>query len=82
MKINAFMYLFPSELLNEIEIIIPDDPSTDGSRWVINDFIKNIKEKILKRDGDCKVVLKRLENVEDANRSWLDEASSSLISLS
>src|ERR1043165_8038861 len=30
-------------------------------------------EKKLKRGGPCKVALKRLENVENANRNWLDE---------
>ena len=29
----------------EVEIIIPDDPSTDNSRQVIKNFIENIKEK-------------------------------------
>jgi hypothetical protein len=27
----------------------------------------------LKRSGRCKVILKRLENVENANRNWLEE---------
>ena len=30
-------------------------------------------EKKLKRFGDQKVILKKLENVENANRSWLEE---------
>jgi hypothetical protein len=33
------------------------------------------EEKKLKRAGTCKVVLKRLENVEEANRDWLEEVS-------
>ena len=31
------------------------------------------KEKRLKRFGGQQVVLKRLENVENANRNWLEE---------
>ena len=31
------------------------------------------KEKKLKRFGNGNVVLKKLENVESANRSWLEE---------
>jgi hypothetical protein len=33
----------------------------------------NSKEKQLKRSGERTVALKRLENVESANRSWLEE---------
>lgn len=33
----------------------------------------DIKERKLKRAGKCKVVLKKLENVEDADRTWLEE---------
>ncbi|GES72602.1 kinase-like domain-containing protein [Rhizophagus clarus] len=36
------------------------------------------KENQLKRSGTCKVVLKKLENVENANRSWLEEATTHL----
>jgi hypothetical protein len=36
------------------------------------------KEKKLKRVGTCKVVLKRLENVEKANRNWIEEATAHL----
>ncbi|RIA88668.1 kinase-like domain-containing protein [Glomus cerebriforme] len=38
----------------------------------------DVKEKKLKRSGPCKVVLKKLENVENANRTWLEEATSHL----
>ncbi|RIA87345.1 kinase-like domain-containing protein [Glomus cerebriforme] len=38
----------------------------------------DIKEKQLKRFGPCEVVLKRLENVEKANRNWLEEAKTHL----
>src|SRR6266496_6866722 len=31
------------------------------------------KEQQLTRYGDCKVVLKRLENVESANKIWFEE---------
>ncbi len=31
------------------------------------------KKKELKRLGTCKVILKKLENVESANRNWFDE---------
>lgn len=33
----------------------------------------DVKERKLKRAGMCKVVLKKLENVEDADRTWLEE---------
>ena len=33
----------------------------------------DFKEKRLKRFGDQLVVLKKLENVENASRSWLEE---------
>ncbi|PKY45754.1 kinase-like protein [Rhizophagus irregularis] len=36
------------------------------------------KEKQLKRYGEQNVVLKKLENVENANRSWFDEGKSHL----
>ncbi|CAB4437986.1 unnamed protein product [Rhizophagus irregularis] len=38
----------------------------------------NPKEKQLKRDGWTSVVLKKLENVERANKSWLEEGISHL----
>ncbi|EXX55972.1 kinase-like domain-containing protein [Rhizophagus irregularis DAOM 181602=DAOM 197198] len=38
----------------------------------------DIKERKLKRAGKCKVVLKKLENVEDADRTWLEEATTHL----
>ena len=31
------------------------------------------KEKQLNRSGSCMVVLKKLANVESANRNWLEE---------
>ncbi|RIA88671.1 kinase-like domain-containing protein, partial [Glomus cerebriforme] len=34
----------------------------------------DFKEKKLKRSGPCKVVLKKLENIENSNRTWLEEA--------
>ncbi|GBB95806.1 hypothetical protein RclHR1_26180001 [Rhizophagus clarus] len=37
------------------------------------------KEKQLKRYGRQKVILKRLENIENANQSWFEEAKSHLI---
>ncbi|GBC02285.1 hypothetical protein RclHR1_04540009 [Rhizophagus clarus] len=36
------------------------------------------KDKQLNRFGTCKVILKKLKNVESANRSWFDEAKSHL----
>ncbi|RIA82105.1 kinase-like domain-containing protein [Glomus cerebriforme] len=47
--------------------------------WINGSYEEwNSKEKRLKRNGRCKVILKRLENVERANRSWLEEAKSHL----
>ncbi|RIA96682.1 kinase-like domain-containing protein [Glomus cerebriforme] len=44
----------------------------------INGYYKewDSKEKVLKRFGRQKVVLKSLENVENANKRWFDEANS------
>ncbi|CAB4379203.1 unnamed protein product [Rhizophagus irregularis] len=36
------------------------------------------KEKQLERKGRHKVILKRLESIESANRSWFEEAKSHL----
>jgi hypothetical protein len=42
--------------------------------WIDGTFIEwDSKEQKLKRFGGQKVILKRLENVENANRSWLEE---------
>ena len=38
-----------------------------------NYFIWNSSKKQLERFGTCQVILKRLENVERANRSWFEE---------
>ncbi|CAB4473831.1 unnamed protein product [Rhizophagus irregularis] len=38
----------------------------------------NSKEKQLERKGRHKVILKRLESIESANRSWFEEAKSHL----
>ena len=37
----------------------------------------DLKEKQLKRYGSINVVLKKLENVESANKSWFDEVYTS-----
>ena len=42
--------------------------------WIDGNYIEwNSKERQLKRFGSHKVILKTLENVESANRSWFDE---------
>jgi hypothetical protein len=42
--------------------------------WIDGYYVEwNSKEKQLKRFGAQKVILKKLENVESANRSWFDE---------
>ncbi|CAB4420681.1 unnamed protein product [Rhizophagus irregularis] len=47
--------------------------------WVNGHFIEwDSKEQQLKRIGDCYVVLKTLENVENASQSWFEEAKSHL----
>ncbi|EXX60717.1 Kcc4p [Rhizophagus irregularis DAOM 197198w] len=48
--------------------------------WIDGRYIEwNSKEQQLKRSsGTFKVILKKLENVENANRSWFDEAKSHL----
>ncbi|GES90145.1 kinase-like domain-containing protein [Rhizophagus clarus] len=49
------------------------------SNWINGNYNKwNSKEKQLNRFGTCEVILKKLENVESANRSWFDEAKSHL----
>ncbi|CAB4409587.1 unnamed protein product [Rhizophagus irregularis] len=47
-----------------------------GLTDVINEW--DSKEKQLRRLGGHKVVLKKLENVESANRSWFEEGKSHL----
>ncbi|GES73032.1 kinase-like domain-containing protein [Rhizophagus clarus] len=47
--------------------------------WIDGSYIEwNSEEQQLKRSGTFKVILKKLENVESANRSWLYEAKSHL----
>ena len=42
--------------------------------WIDGHYIEwDSKEQQLKRRGSHKVILKKLENVESANRSWFDE---------
>jgi hypothetical protein len=42
--------------------------------WIDGSYNEwNSKEQQLKRSGTFKVILKKLENVESANRSWLEE---------
>ena len=42
--------------------------------WIGGGYIKwDSKDRLLKRKGTEKVILKRLENIERANRSWFDE---------
>ena len=42
--------------------------------WIDGPYIKwNSKQQQLERSGTDKVILKTLENVESANRSWFDE---------
>ncbi|GBB84710.1 hypothetical protein RclHR1_01130006, partial [Rhizophagus clarus] len=46
-----------------------------GAYWIDGRYDEwNSKEKQLKRKGGHDVVLKKLENVENANRSWFDES--------
>ncbi|GBC08878.1 hypothetical protein RclHR1_08450006 [Rhizophagus clarus] len=50
------------------------------ANWIEGHFIEwDSKEQQLKRFGNQIIVLKRLENVENANHSWLEEAKSHLI---
>ncbi len=45
-----------------------------SAEWIGGKYDKwNIKEAKLKRFGTHDVILKKLENVESANRSWFDE---------
>ncbi|RIA91077.1 kinase-like domain-containing protein [Glomus cerebriforme] len=47
--------------------------------WINGRFNEwDSKEKQLRRGGSIKVILKKLENIENANRSWIDEAKSHL----
>ncbi|GES78396.1 kinase-like domain-containing protein [Rhizophagus clarus] len=49
------------------------------SDWINGSYDEwDSKEKQLKRFGDQVVVLKKLENVENANRSWFEEGKSHL----
>jgi len=44
------------------------------AEWIDGNYYEwDSKEKRLKREGIINVVLKKLENVESANRSWLEE---------
>ena len=44
------------------------------AKWIGGRYEEwDLKEKKLKRFGNHNVVLKKLENVESANRNWLDE---------
>ena len=44
------------------------------ARWIDGHYKEwDSKKKVLKRLGTCKVILKKLENVESANRNWFDE---------
>ena len=44
------------------------------AEWIDSRYFEwNSKEKRLIREGSHIVVLKKLENVESANRSWLEE---------
>jgi hypothetical protein len=46
------------------------------AEWTEGRYIKwDIKEKKLVRSGPHKVILKKLENIESANRSWFEEVS-------
>ncbi|PKY56144.1 kinase-like protein [Rhizophagus irregularis] len=47
--------------------------------WINGSFIEwDSEEQQLKRYGSHEIVLKRLENVENANQSWIEEAKSLL----
>ncbi|CAB4416168.1 unnamed protein product [Rhizophagus irregularis] len=47
--------------------------------WIDGEYIEwNSKEQQLKKSEPFVVILKKLENVENANRSWFDEAKSHL----
>uniref|UniRef100_U9UKT1 Protein kinase domain-containing protein n=1 Tax=Rhizophagus irregularis (strain DAOM 181602 / DAOM 197198 / MUCL 43194) TaxID=747089 RepID=U9UKT1_RHIID len=47
--------------------------------WIDGYYVEwNSKEKQLKRFGTHKVILKKLENIESANKSWFDEGKSHL----
>ncbi|GBC45407.2 kinase-like domain-containing protein [Rhizophagus irregularis DAOM 181602=DAOM 197198] len=49
------------------------------SEWVNGSYDEwDFKEQRLKRYGEHLVVLKRLENIENANQSWFEEAKSHL----
>jgi hypothetical protein len=42
--------------------------------WIGGKYIEwDSKQQLLKRDRTHKVVLKRLDNTEDTNKSWYDE---------
>ncbi|RGB40849.1 kinase-like domain-containing protein [Rhizophagus diaphanus] len=50
-----------------------------SANWIGGHYNEwNSKEQQFKRFGTFKVILKKLENVENANRSWFDEAISHL----
>jgi hypothetical protein len=48
------------------------------AEWIEGRYIKwDVKENKLVRSGKHKVILKKLENIESANRSWFEEVSES-----
>jgi hypothetical protein len=65
----------PYNSLKNIEYLTKGGCSDIHSATWADGFYKewDPKEKKLKRAGACKVVLKMLENVEKANRTWLEE---------
>ncbi|GBC17618.2 kinase-like domain-containing protein [Rhizophagus irregularis DAOM 181602=DAOM 197198] len=59
---------------------IRDDFVFAASDWIGGEYYEwDSIEKQLKRYGTGKVILKKLKNLESANRSWFDEAKSHLI---
>ncbi|POG74099.1 kinase-like domain-containing protein [Rhizophagus irregularis DAOM 181602=DAOM 197198] len=47
--------------------------------WINGEYDEwDFGKKQLERGGTCKIILKRLENVESANQSWFEEAKSHL----
>ena len=67
----------PYENLKDIKYLTRGGFSEILSATWIEGFYKewDLEEKKLKRSGECKVVLKQLENVEKENRTWLEEVN-------
>ncbi|GBC48467.2 kinase-like domain-containing protein [Rhizophagus irregularis DAOM 181602=DAOM 197198] len=81
--ILADEYLTKIEILEAIKLLNKsydhDKVLNSEADWINGGYDEwNSKEKQLERKGRHKVILKRLESIESANRSWFEEAKSHL----